>query len=97
MVYFFVAAGPAGVGLAAWAAFNFRLFTMITSTRRFRDRPSGVSFVSTGEVSARPTIENRPCSNAKVFTNTSITAIARAQDSSQLLLNRELWMGIASV
>src|SRR5579862_401853 len=93
----------AGEGLALAAAtagaagLSFRLLTIMTSTRRFRARPWGVSLVSTGKVSARPTTEKRSRFRPKASQNASITAMARAHDNSQLLLKRRLWIGIESV
>ena len=57
------------------------------STRRLRARPSGVSLESMGTVSARPTTEKRVRLSSKVPQKFSSTAMARAQESSQLLLN----------
>ncbi len=61
---------------------------MTMSTRRFLARPSGVSSAVSGAVSAKPTMAIRRSSTPKRPTNSSIIAILRAADSSQLLRKR---------
>ena len=85
------ALGPASAGSI------LRLLRITTSTRRLRVRPWGVSLESIGTVSARPTTEKRARLSWKVPQKVSSTAMALAQESSQLLLKRALWMGMESV
>src|SRR5919205_802077 len=67
------------------------------STRRLCARPSVVSLVSAGALSAYPATDMRSAGIPNFCRSNSIIEIARAAESSQLLRNRDVWIGIESV